>query len=33
MNGNPNGGLDIGGDVGLVLTLTDALRAVGTTRV
>jgi DNA-binding HxlR family transcriptional regulator len=33
MNGDPNEGLDIGGDVGLVLTLTDALRAIGTTRV
>ncbi|HKO38331.1 MAG TPA: winged helix-turn-helix transcriptional regulator [Solirubrobacterales bacterium] len=33
MNGGANEGLDIGGDVGLVLTLTDALRAAGTTNV
>jgi DNA-binding HxlR family transcriptional regulator len=33
MNGGGNEGLDIGGDVGLVLTLTDALRAAGTTAV
>jgi DNA-binding HxlR family transcriptional regulator len=33
MNGGGNSGLEIGGDVGLVLTLTDALRAAGTTSV
>lgn len=33
MNGGGNRGLEIGGDVGLVLTLTDALRAAGATRV
>lgn len=33
MDGSPNEALDIGGDVGLVLTLTDALRATGRTRV
>jgi len=29
MNGGGDRGLEIGGDVGLVLTLTDALRAAG----
>jgi DNA-binding HxlR family transcriptional regulator len=33
MNGGGDRGLDIGGDVGLVLTLTDALRTAGTIRV
>lgn len=31
MNGSANEGLEIGGDVALVLTVTDALRAAGTT--
>lgn len=33
MNGGADEGLEFGGDVSLVLTLTDALRAAGTTRV
>jgi len=33
MNGGANEGLEIGGDVGLVLTLTDALRSAGRTNV
>jgi DNA-binding HxlR family transcriptional regulator len=33
MNGSPNEELDIGGDVSLALTLTDALRATGAARV
>lgn len=33
MNGGAHEGLDIGGDVGLVLSLTDSLRAAGTTKV
>lgn len=33
MNGGADEGLEIGGDVSLVLTLTDALRAAGTTSV